>query len=75
MAEVEPSELFAFKESQNLFRTRLTGPLIRLVAQLTGLRLHVLWHRPLDVQGLGERPVLCPRARQRTRAKAQQPKR
>jgi AraC-like DNA-binding protein len=75
MAETEPAEFFAFKECQDLFRTRLTGPLLRLIAQLTGLRLRVLWHGPLDFQGFGERPVLCPRARQRTGAKGRQPKR
>lgn len=75
VAEVEPSELFAFKECQDLFRTRLTEPLIRLIAQLTGLRLHVLWHRPLDFQGLGAMPVLCPRACQRAGAKGRQSKR
>jgi AraC-like DNA-binding protein len=64
VAEVEPSEFFAFKECQDLFRTRLTEPLIRLIAQLTGLRLHILWHRPIDFQEPGEMPVLCPRARQ-----------
>jgi AraC-like DNA-binding protein len=74
-AEVEPSELFAFKECQDLFQTRLTEPLLRLIAQLTGLRLRILWHGPLDFQGLGERPVLCPRARQRTGANGLQPKR
>jgi hypothetical protein len=70
VAKVEPSELFAFKECQDLFRTRLTEPLIRLIAQLTRLRLHVLWHHPLDFhfQGLGEMPVLCPRARQSRKA-------
>jgi AraC-like DNA-binding protein len=74
VAEVEPSELFAFKECQDLFRKRLREPLLRLIAQLTGLRLHVLWHRPLDFQGPGERPVLCPRVRQRAGAKGRQPK-
>ena len=74
VAEAEPAELFAFKECQDLFRTQLTGPLLRLIPQLTGLRLCVLWHRPLDFQGLGAMPVLCPRARQRAGAKGQQPK-
>jgi len=73
-AAVEPLELFAFKECQDLFRTQLTEPLLRLIAQLTGLRLHVLWHRPLDFQGLGAMPVLCPRARQGAGAKGQHPK-
>ena len=73
VAEAEPSELFAFKECQDLLRTRLTGPMLRLIPQLTGLRLHVLWHRPMDFQGPGEMPVLCPRARQRAGAKGRQP--
>ena len=73
-AAVEPLEFLAFKECQDLFRTRLTEPLIRLIAQLTGLRLHVLWHHPLDFQVPGAMPVLCPRARQRAAAKGRQPK-
>ena len=74
MAEGEPSAFFAFKECQDLFRTELTGPLLRLTAQLTGLRLHVLWHHPLGFQGLGAMPVLCPMAGQRAGAEGQQPK-
>jgi AraC-like DNA-binding protein len=74
VAEAEPSELFAFKECQDLFRKRLREPMLRLIPQLTGLRLHVLWHRPMDFQGSGERPVLCPRARQRAGANGRQPK-
>jgi len=73
VAEVEPSELIAIKECQDLFRTRVTEPLLRLIPQLTGLRLHVLWHGPLDFQGPGEMSVLCPMARQRTGAKGQRP--
>ncbi len=73
VAEAEPSALFAFKECQDLLRTRLTGPMLRIIPQLTGLRLHVLWHRPMDFQGPGEIPVLCPRARQRAGAKGRQP--
>ena len=68
VAEAEPSELFAFKECQDLFRKRLTDPMLKLIPQLTGLRLHVLWHRPMDFQGPGEMPVLCPRARQSRKA-------
>ena len=64
----EPSELFAFKECQDLFRTRLTEAILKLIPQLTGLRLHVLWHRPMDFHGPGEIPVLCPRARQSRKA-------
>jgi len=71
--EVEPSELFAFKECQDLFRRCLTEPMLGLIAQLTGLRLHVLWHHPLDFQGPGEIPVLCPRARQQAGAHGGRP--
>ena len=74
VAEAESSELFACRESQRLFRKRLTGPLLKLIAQLTGLRLHLLWHRPLDFQGPAAMPVLCPMARQRAGAKGRQPK-
>jgi AraC-like DNA-binding protein len=65
VAEVEPSELFAFRDCQDLLRTRLSEPLLKLITQLTGLRLHVFWHRPLDFHGNGEMPVPCPIARQR----------
>jgi len=68
VAEAEPSELFGFKECQHLFRQRLTAPLLRLFPQLTGLRLHLLWHRPSDFPAPGEVLVLCPRVRQRTGA-------
>jgi len=73
--EAEPSELFVFKECRDLFRKRLAGPLIKLIAQLTGLRLHVLWHGPLDCEVPGAMPVLCPMARQRAGAKGRPPKR
>ena len=63
-AEVEPSELFVFKECQDLLRTRLREPMLGLIPQLTGLRLHLLWHRPLDFHEPGEMPVLCPMPRQ-----------
>jgi len=72
--EVEPSELFTFKECRDLFRRRQTEPTLRLIHQLTGLHLHIVWHRPLDFHEPGEMPVLCPRARQQTGAKGRQPK-
>jgi AraC-like DNA-binding protein len=74
-AEAEPPEFFAFKECQDLFRKRLREPMLRLIPQTTGLRLHVLWHGPLDFQELGAMPVLCPIARQRAGAKRQPSKR
>jgi AraC-like DNA-binding protein len=74
VTDAESSALFAFKECQDLSRTRLTKPLLTLIARLTGLRLRVLWHDPLDFQGPGEMPVLCPRARQRAGVKGQRAK-
>jgi AraC-like DNA-binding protein len=73
-AAVKPPEFFAFKECQDLLRKRLAGLRLRLFTQLTGLRLHVLWHGPLDFQEPGARHVLCPMARQRAGAKGRQPK-
>jgi AraC-like DNA-binding protein len=72
--QAESSEFFALKVCQDLLRKRLTGLRLRLFAQLTGLRLHVLWHDPSDFQGLGAMPVPCPMARQRAGAKGRQPK-
>jgi AraC-like DNA-binding protein len=74
-AEAEPPEFFAFKECQDLIRKRLREPMLRFIPQMTGLRLHVLWHGPLDFQGLGVMPVLCPIARQRADATGRQPRR
>jgi len=45
---VTPLEPIAFKELQDLFQSRLNPSLIRLVARLTGVRLHFWWHGPLD---------------------------
>ena len=73
-AAVESSDLFIFKQCQDLFRTRLTEPLVRLIPQLTGVRLHVLWHGPVDFHEPGEMPVLCPWARQQMGAKGTWPK-
>jgi len=71
-AEAEPPEFVAFKACQDLLRKCLTGPRLRLFAQLTGLRLHVLWHGPLHFQGPGGAPGLCQMARQRAAAKVRQ---
>ena len=70
MAETGATDLVAFNQCQDLLRPRLTKPLLRLIPQLTGLRLHVLWHRPLGFQVPGAAPVLCPMARRRTVARA-----
>ena len=75
VAEAEPSALFAFKECQDLLRTRLTGPMLRIIPQLTGVRLQVLWHRPLDDQKPNESPIPCPQARQLASANRGQPAR
>jgi len=34
-----------------------------LFVELTGLRLHAVWHQPLDFHKPGESPALCPTAR------------
>jgi AraC-like DNA-binding protein len=60
---------FVFKECQRLLRRWLREPALRLIRQLTGLRLHVLWHGPLDLLGPGAMAALCPMARQRRSAK------
>ena len=72
---VEPSQIFVFKECQDLVRKRLGEPMFSLISQLTGLRLHVLWHRPLDFQGPGEMLVLCPMTRQQTGLEDPRPER
>jgi AraC-like DNA-binding protein len=66
--ETQPLEPISFKECQILFRSRLTEPLAGLFSDLTGLRLHVLWHGPLDFQEPAAIAVLCPTALQRTEA-------
>lgn len=58
------SRFSAFKESQDLLRTRLTGPLVKLMFQLTGVRLHVLWHQPLDFSETSPVIIPCPKAHQ-----------
>ena len=72
-AAVGPLKLFALREYQNLFRKQLNETLITLVTKLTGLRLHVLWHQPLDFRRPNELPVLCPQARRRTSLNGRQP--
>ena len=74
-AKDAPLSLFTFKEWRDLCRTRLTRPLRGLLPRLTGLRLHVLWHRPTDFQGAGRALLLCPRARRRAGARGRQPER
>ena len=71
--KIDSSQLFAFKENQDLFQEQLNRSLLRLFVKLTGLHLHILWHRPLDLARLCEMPVLCPRARQRTGSDGQRP--
>jgi len=57
MPAMEP---VAFKEFQDLFQSRLSPSLIRLVAQLTGVRLHIWWHGPLDFPVAQEASGQCP---------------
>lgn len=50
------------KECQELLNPRLNQPLRCLFRKLTGLRLHVLWHEPLEFLARDSAPVLCPTA-------------
>ncbi len=50
------------KECRDLFSARLNKPLLCMFQKITGLRLHVLWHDPLEFLPLGPTPVLCPTA-------------
>jgi len=72
---VERLKFSALKQSQDLLRRRLNGPLLRLVPQLTGLRLNILWHGLLDFRECGPISVLCPTAQRRLNAKRRQPDR
>ena len=57
------------KECQELLAPRLDKPLLRAFWRLTGLRLHVLWHDPIEVlRPGGAAPALCPSARQQHHA-------
>lgn len=74
-AMVEPTELFGFKECQDLFRKRLQEPVLRLVTHETGLRLHRLWHHPLEFKESVAPPIACPWAHRRKKSKAWPPAR
>jgi AraC-like DNA-binding protein len=50
------------KECQDLLSARLNQPLLCMFQKLTGLRLHVLWHDPLESLRLHPTLVLCPAA-------------
>jgi len=58
-------EPIAFKEIQDLFQDRLNPGLIRLIARLTGVRLHIWWHGPLDFPMAGQTVTGCPAESQR----------
>ncbi len=68
------SELITFKGYQGLFRIRLTNPLLRLFAQLTGLRLHIVWHGPADFHDSDPMSLICPMARRQACANSRQRK-
>ena len=53
------------KEWQELLSHRLNQPLLCMFQKLTGLRLHVLWHDPLEFLRLHPTLVLCPAAMHR----------
>lgn len=69
------AEFSAFYELQARLRSELDKPVLRLIGDLTGVRLQVLWHRPLDDQKPNESPIPCPQARQLASANRGQPAR
>lgn len=48
---------------RSLLASLLNGPLLERFQQLTGHRLHVLWHEPHEFHNPATTPVLCPVAR------------
>jgi AraC-like DNA-binding protein len=64
-SEAEAGGFFEFKECQDLLKERLTEPLLRLFAELSGVQLHPIWRHPPDFGRSSELPVLCPKAYRR----------
>jgi AraC-like DNA-binding protein len=52
-------------EVRSFLVSHLDRPLLKRFRELTGHRLHVLWHDPLEFHDLDQLPVLCPSARAR----------
>lgn len=60
---MEADELWRFKISKDFLKTQLCGQFAKLVRELTGLQLHVLWHEAISRNKSGGAPKLCPKAR------------
>jgi AraC-like DNA-binding protein len=71
--EPEAAQLLLLKKCQDLLKQRLSGPLEKLFVELTGLRLHVVWHEPLDFHQPKAHVVCCPAARRRREPNGQLP--
>jgi AraC-like DNA-binding protein len=56
-------DFIAFKQCQEMLKARFTQPLLALLAELTGLTIHVFWHAPLTARRRVERTILCPSVR------------
>jgi AraC-like DNA-binding protein len=61
--EAGAAQLLRLKKCQDLLKRRLSGPMKNLFVELTGLRLHAVWHQPLNFHKPGDELRLCPTAR------------
>ena len=59
------TQLRDFKKCQDLLKSRLSGHIENLFLEMTGLRLHAEFHRPLDFVKPGEGLALCPAVRRK----------
>jgi AraC-like DNA-binding protein len=58
--ESEAAELLLRKECQNLLKKRLREPIEKLLLELTGVRLDVIWHQPWHAHNhKSQAPLLC----------------
>jgi AraC-like DNA-binding protein len=60
----DATAVLALAQCQNFLKQRLTRPLLDLFHELTGLHLHVWWHKLSAALPPGDFPKPCPRARQ-----------
>jgi AraC-like DNA-binding protein len=59
-AAVSAAELAGFKSVRELLKVRVTSSFLHRFKRLTGLGLHVLWHRSADFYGAVQPAVFCP---------------
>ena len=59
-------KILALRECQQVIETRLNESVHQSFRQLSGLRLHVVWHEALACRSPDRLPVVCPLARQST---------